>query len=233
VARGLCESRERAQRAIMAGLVMVDGQPAGKAGVMVADDAEIAVRGGEKFVGRGGLKLERALDEFGIAVAGRVCCDIGSSTGGFTDCLLQRGARRVFAIDVGRNQLAWRLRTDPRVVVMEGVNARTMPVGDLAGACSLAVADVSFISLTLIFPTLFALLADDGDVVVLIKPQFELTPAHVGKGGVVRNPGYHDMAVAKIRSFVESSGHVWRGVVTSPITGREGNVEFLAHCVRS
>lgn len=229
VARGLSPSREKAQRAIMAGLVYVTGQKAEKAGLQVADDAEIEVRGGEKYVGRGGLKLEGALDHFAILVEGRVGLDVGASTGGFTDCLLQRGAARVHAIDVGHGQLDWKLRNDPRVLVREGVNARYLTPADLGESVDICVADVSFISLTLILPALFALLAADADMVTLIKPQFELTPDKVGKGGVVREPAYHEEAVARIRSFVEAAGRHWLGVIPSPIKGREGNTEFLAH----
>lgn len=229
VERGLCPSREKAQRAIMAGGVYVDGQKADKPGRTVGEEAMLEVREGEKFVGRGGLKLEGALDHFGIAVAGRVALDVGASTGGFTDCLLQRGAERVFAIDVGRGQLDWRLRNDPRVAVREGVNARFLVPGDLGAPVDLCVADVSFISLTLILPALFALLAPEADMVLLIKPQFELTPDKIGKGGVVRDPAFHAEAVEKIRSFTEAAGHRWCGVIPSPIKGREGNTEFLAH----
>lgn len=229
VARGLSPSREKAQRAIMAGLVYVAGQKAEKAGQQVAEDAEIELRGGDKYVGRGGLKLEGALDHFHIPVEGRVGLDVGASTGGFTDCLLQRGATKVYAIDVGHGQLDWKLRNDPRVIVREGVNARHLTAADLGESVSLCVADVSFISLTLILPALFALLAADADMVMLIKPQFELTPDKVGRGGVVREPAYHEEAVTRIRSFVEAAGRQWLGVIPSPIKGREGNTEFLAY----
>jgi 23S rRNA (cytidine1920-2'-O)/16S rRNA (cytidine1409-2'-O)-methyltransferase len=229
VTRGLFASREKAQRAIMAGLVTVGGTRVDKAGATFAGDVEIAVAEGERFVGRGGWKLDAALEHFAIPVAGRVAVDLGASTGGFTDCLLQRGARHVHALDVGHGQLDWKIRSDPRVTVGEGINARYLTPVDVNGPVDLVVADVSFISLTLIFPAAFALLAADGDMVVLIKPQFELTPDKVGKGGVVREPAFHEEAVEKIRQFIAAAGHRWEGVVPSPITGREGNVEFLAH----
>ena len=213
----------------MAAQVLVDGQPAPKPGTMIAPDAKLEVVAKEKFVGRGGYKIEAGLDAFAIDVAGRVCADIGASTGGFTDCLLQRGAAKVFALDVGHGQLDWRLRQDPRVVVREGVNARYLQPGDLDPAPTLAVADVSFISLTLIFPAIFALLPPEADMVVLIKPQFELSKADVGRGGIVREEATRLRAVEKIHSFIKNSGHRWAGSITSPITGRDGNVEYLAH----
>lgn len=229
VARGLCASREKAQRAIMAGQVMVGGQRADKAGMPVTDAAIIEVIASEKYVGRGGLKLEGALDHFAVPVRGRVCLDVGASTGGFTDCMLQREAARVHSIDVGHSQLDWKIRSDPRVVVKEGLNARFLVFDDIGESIDLAVADVSFISLTLILPPVFALLQPTADMIVLIKPQFELAPAQVGKGGVVRDPVSREAAVERIRSFVAESGWKWMGVIESPITGREGNVEYLAH----
>lgn len=229
VERGLFDSREKARRAIMAAQVFVDGQPATKAGTMIPPLAKLEVAAKEKFVGRGGYKIEAALDAFRVDPAGRICADIGASTGGFTDCLLQRGAAKVFALDVGHGQLDWRLRQDPRVDVREGVNARYLQPGDFDPAPTLAVADVSFISLTLIFPAIFALLPPESDMVVLIKPQFELSKAEVGRGGIVREEPLRLRAVEKIRSFVENSGHRWIGCITSPITGRDGNVEYLAH----
>lgn len=228
VARGLFESRERAQRALMAGLVRVNGQPAGKPGDRVRCDAEISVDGGEKYVGRGGLKLEAALDAFGIDPAGRVCMDLGASTGGFTDCLLQRGAARVHALDVGRNQMHWRIRSDERVIAKEGINCRHLQREDVGETVWLAVADVSFISLTLILPPAFELLANDGNFIVLIKPQFELSREAVGRGGIVSDPALHTQAVEKIRTFVEQIGRRWEGVIDSPILGAAGNREFLA-----
>lgn len=229
VTRGLCPSREKAQRSIMAGQVLVGGQKADKPGRTVADDAVVELLAGDKYVGRGGLKLEGALDQFRISVEGRKGLDIGASTGGFTDCLLQRGAAGVHAIDVGHGQIDWKLRNDPRVTVREGVNARFLTAEDTGGPVDICVADVSFISLTLILPAAFALLTPTADMVVLIKPQFELTPDKVGKGGVVRDPAFRDEAVEKIRRFVEAGSHRWMGLIESPITGREGNVEYLAH----
>jgi len=235
VERGSFESREKAQRAIMAGEVMVGEQRVDKPGTQVREDAAIVVRSGPRYVGRGGLKLEAGLREFGIDVRGAVCLDIGASTGGFTDCLLQHGAGRVYAIDVGHSQLDWKIRADPRVVVREGLNARYLRRDDLGedlgeglGVCTI---DVSFISLTLILPRAFEVLTPTGVIVVLIKPQFELGKKEVGKGGIVRDAAGHEAAVEKIREFVRAEGHRWEGVMESPILGGEGNKEFLA-CLR-
>jgi 23S rRNA (cytidine1920-2'-O)/16S rRNA (cytidine1409-2'-O)-methyltransferase len=229
VARGLCASREKAQRAIMAGRVTVGGQRAEKPGLQVPKDAMIELQGGERYVGRGGLKLEAALSHFEISAKGKICLDIGASTGGFTDCLLQHGAARVHAVDVGRGQLEWKLRNDSRVIVHEGVNARYLAAADIGEMVQLCVADVSFISLALILPTAFALLSEAADMIVLIKPQFELSPAKIGRGGVVRDPAFREEAIEKIRRFVEGQGKRWLGVIESPLPGREGNIEFLAH----
>lgn len=229
VERGLFASREKAQRAVMAGQILVDGQTADKPGRQLKEDANVEIKESEKYVGRGGLKLEGALDRWQIPVSGRIGLDIGASTGGFTDCLLQRGASRVHAVDVGHSQLDWRLRNDPRVIVKEGLNARYLAFHDLGEFVDIIVSDVSFISLTLILPAAFDLLSPGGDMVVLIKPQFELTPDKIGKGGVVRDPIYHEEAVERIRSFIKAAGRQWVDVMPSPITGREGNVEFLAH----
>jgi len=229
VERGLIDSREKARRAIMAAQVLVNGHAVTKPGTPVAADVPITLVAKEKFVGRGGFKIEAALDAFAVDPSGRICADIGASTGGFTDCLLQRGAARVYALDVGHGQLDWRLRQDPRVVVREGINARFLSPEDFVPRPSLVVADVSFISLTLILPPAFALLDAEADMVVLIKPQFELSRAEVGRGGIVRDDASRDRAVGKIRAFVAASGHRWLGSMASPITGRDGNVEFLAH----
>lgn len=229
VERGMFPSREKAQRAIMAGQVLLNGQKADKAGTSVVNDAVLEVLGTEKYVGRGGLKLEGALDHFQISVEGRIGLDIGASTGGFTDCLLQRGAARVHAVDVGHNQLDWNLRNDPRVVVKEGLNARYLTPEDVPDIIDICVSDVSFISLTLILPAAFALLSPTADMVVLIKPQFELSPDKVARGGVVKDESFRVEAVEKIRQFVLGINRQWMGVVQSPITGREGNIEFLAH----
>jgi len=229
VARGLATSREKAQRLIMAGHVRVDSQPSGKAGQLLPEDAQIEVLGQEKYVGRGGLKLEGALAEFVVNPAGRVCLDVGASTGGFTDCLLQAGATRVYAIDVGHNQIDWRLRQDPRVVVREGVNARHLGPEDVAEPVSLLVADVSFISLTLVLPPAFNYLVPGGDAIVLIKPQFELERNQVGRGGIVRDDDLRQKAVDRIRTFAAAARIRWLNVMDSPIAGAKGNREFLAH----
>lgn len=232
VRRGFFESRERAQRALMAGIVRVGGHRADKPGIRVPVDAEIAVEGGEKFVGRGGLKLEAALDAFGIDPSGRVCLDIGASTGGFTDCLLQRGATRVHALDVGHNQLHWKIRSHARVRATEGINCRHLAFDDVGEFVDLVVADVSFISLTLILPPAFHLLQPEGTMVVLIKPQFECPRGSAGRGGVVSDPQTRLASVEKIRVFAETNlGLVWGGSIESPIRGAAGNIEYLA-CLR-
>jgi 23S rRNA (cytidine1920-2'-O)/16S rRNA (cytidine1409-2'-O)-methyltransferase len=232
VARGLFDSREKAQRAIMAGEVMVAEQVVDKAGTRVPDDAIIAVKSTERYVGRGGHKLEAALLHFAIDPSGATCLDIGASTGGFTDCLLQHGAAKVWAIDVGHAQLDWKIRRDPRVVVREKLNARHLTRADIADAIEICVIDVSFISLSLILPPAVALLSNGGVIIPLIKPQFELRKEQVGKGGVVRDAGLHAEAVEKVRAIAASLPQVtWEGVIESPILGGEGNKEFLA-CLR-
>ena len=229
VARGLCDSRELAKRLILAGKVVVEGMDRPKPGASVSDDAEIRVKDQPKYVGRGGLKLEGALEHFGIEVAGRIGLDIGASTGGFTDCLLQRGARRVMAFDVGTNQLAYKLRSDPRVFCRERFNARYLKSEDLEETPDIIVIDVSFISLTKILGPAFSVLRPEGEIVCLIKPQFELQRNQVGKGGIVRDPELHREAVAKIRRFVTGDlAKEWRGVMESPISGTDGNIEYLA-----
>ncbi|MEA3210408.1 MAG: rRNA (cytidine1920-2-O)/16S rRNA (cytidine1409-2-O)-methyltransferase [Chthoniobacter sp.] len=232
VARGLFESREKAQRAIMAGEVSLDERVIDKPGTRVAQDAPITVKTAPRFVGRGGLKLEGALAHFGIDPHGLTCLDIGASTGGFTDCLLQHGAARVWAIDVGHAQLDWKIRSDPRVVVREKLNARHLTREDIPENIDLCVIDVSFISLTLILPPAAALLSNGGVIIPLIKPQFELRKEQVSKGGVVRDPALHAQAVEKIHAFVATLPRLrWEGVLESPILGGEGNKEFLA-CLR-
>lgn len=229
VARGLCESREQAKRLILAGEVRSGGRVLDKPGAKLAADVPLEVAEKPRYVGRGGFKLEGALEAFGIDPAGWVCLDVGASTGGFTDCLLQHGAVRVHAVDVGTNQLVWKLRNDPRVVVKEQFNARHMTPADIGEAVRLAVMDLSFISLTKVLPAVFPLLEEDGTIVCLIKPQFELERDDISKGGIVRDPALHERAVAKIRDFVTGvAGHRWLGVVPSPITGTDGNQEFLA-----
>jgi len=229
VSRGLCTSREQGKRLILAGEVFVDDQPITKAGQLVRDDVTLRIKEPPKFVSRGGFKLEGALDHFGINVEGSICFDVGASTGGFTDCLLQRGASKVFAFDVGTNQLVWKLRSDPRVVSKENLNVRHLKPEDVGELVDLIVADVSFISLTLVLPPSFAVLKPGGQAVVLIKPQFELSRDEVGKGGIVREPESHDKACRKIETYVKAQpGLEWKGLTESPIQGTDGNREFLA-----
>ncbi|MGN0874136.1 MAG: TlyA family RNA methyltransferase [Akkermansia sp.] len=229
VSRGLCDSREQAQRLILAGEVSMRDQVITKPGTKVDDTLPVTLKSKPKYVSRGGLKLEGALQAFPVSVQGKVCLDIGSSTGGFTDCLLQNGALRVHAVDVGTNQLVWKLRNDPRVVVREQFNARYMTPEDLGEQVQLIVSDVSFISLTKILPAAYRCLLPDGDLLVLIKPQFELQPEDIGPGGIVRDPLLHQRAVDKIHDFVVNElGREWMGVADSPIKGMEGNKEFLA-----
>jgi 23S rRNA (cytidine1920-2'-O)/16S rRNA (cytidine1409-2'-O)-methyltransferase len=212
----------------MAGEVLVGGQKASKAGQLVAPEARIEITAKQRFVGRGGFKLEGALHHFGIDAAGLIAADFGSSTGGFTDCLLQVGAARVHAIDVGTGQLDWRLRNDPRVIVHEGVNARYIELTDLGEPVDLAVCDVSFISATLILPAMIKVLGTPGKLIVLVKPQFEAGKGQVGKGGIVRDPALHQAACAKVQTAVEELGFETQ-IMESPITGAEGNKEFLLY----
>ena len=229
VSRGLCQSREQGKRLILAGEVLVNDQPVTKAGQLVPDDAAIRVKQPPKFVSRGGFKLEGALDHFGVSVEGKVCLDVGASTGGFTDCMLQRGAVKVFAFDVGTNQLVWKLRSDPRVVSRENFNVRHMQPTDVTEPVDLIVADVSFISLTLVLPPAFQVLKAGGAAVVLIKPQFELSREEIGRGGIVRDASLHQKACQKIEDFAAAQpGWRWRGLMESPIQGTDGNREFLA-----
>jgi 23S rRNA (cytidine1920-2'-O)/16S rRNA (cytidine1409-2'-O)-methyltransferase len=231
VARGFFESREKAQRAIMAREVSVGQNVVDKAGTRVAEDAPIAVKTSERYVGRGGLKLETALAHFAIDPTGATCLDIGASTGGFTDCLLQHGAAKVWAIDVGHSQLDWTIRSDPRVVVREKLNARHLTRDDIPDPIAICVIDVSFISLSLILPPAVALLSNGAVVVPLIKPQFELRKEQVGRG-VVRDATLHAEAVEKIRLLAGTLPVRWEGCIPSPILGGEGNTEFLA-CLRA
>ena len=227
VQRELAPSRERAQALILAGVVRVDGGRVDRAAAPVAEDAELAVEKGPQYVSRGGDKLAGALDALGLKVAGKVAIDVGSSTGGFTDVLLQRGAVKVHAVDVGKGQLEWSLRQDPRVVVHEGVNAREgVPVEE---AVDIVVADVSFISLRLALPPALAKLRDGGDVVALVKPQFEAGRDAVGKGGVVRDPEARAAAVLAVANDLASRGFGVVAVTPSPIEGREGNREIFVH----
>lgn len=229
VSRGLCDSREQAKRLILAGEVMAGTTVVAKPSTKLSDDAELTVKERPKFVGRGGLKMEGAMDRFDIDPTGMTCLDVGASTGGFTDCLLQRGAVKVHAVDVGTNQLVWKLRNDPRVVVKEKFNARHMTPDDIGDSIDLAVTDVSFISLTKILPPMFDTLKVNGQIICLIKPQFELNREDISKGGIVRDPALHQRAVNKIHQFVtDELGHTWIDCIDSPITGTDGNREFLA-----
>ncbi len=228
VERGLAESREKAQALIMAGEVLLNGQKAAKPGQAVAGDAALEVLARPRYVSRGGLKLEAALREFGIDVAGAVCVDIGSSTGGFTDALLQAGAVRVHAVDVGAGQLDWKLRNDPRVIVHEGINARELPFEEIGEVAALVTCDVSFISVTLILPAAARLLQSGGQMVILIKPQFEVGKGQVGKGGIVRDPALHQAACERVERAVRELGFT-TSIIDSPILGAEGNKEFLLH----
>ena len=230
VARGLAETRSKAQAIIMSGEVYVDGQKVDKAGADIPLEAEIEVRGSTcPYVSRGGLKLEKALRDFGVKPEGYVCSDSGASTGGFTDCLLQQGAAKVFAIDVGYGQLAWKIRSDPRVVVMERTNIRYVTPEQLGEPLDLSVVDVSFISLKIVLPAIRKLLKPTGQVLCLIKPQFEAGKEKVGKKGVVRDPQTH---LEVLEQFVilahEQQFHIL-GLTFSPVKGPEGNIEFLAH----
>jgi 23S rRNA (cytidine1920-2'-O)/16S rRNA (cytidine1409-2'-O)-methyltransferase len=236
VDRGLFASRELAQRAILAGEVRTSGRVLDKAGLRVDPEIEIEVAAKPRYVSRGGLKLEAALLKFQIDPTSRTCLDLGASTGGFTDCLLQHGATRVYAYDVGHSQLDWRIRSDSRVVVAEGVNARYLTRADFPEPISLCVIDVSFISLTKILPAAFAILEDSpgAEIVALIKPQFESRRVDVGKGGIVKDPEVHRRAVDAVREFVASHAPSWRwvGEMESPILGTEGNKEFVCHLLR-
>jgi 23S rRNA (cytidine1920-2'-O)/16S rRNA (cytidine1409-2'-O)-methyltransferase len=225
---GLFDSREKAQRAILAGQVTVGGRIADKPGSKVSPESEIMITGRDRYVGRGGHKLEGALTGFGIDPTGLSCLDLGSSTGGFTDCLLQHWASHVTAVDVGRGQLAWSLRQDPRVEVREGINARYLNSSDFDRRFDLIVGDLSFISLTKILPAAFELLHPEGVMIVLIKPQFELSRTDVGKGGIVRDPVVRQRAVEAIRTWVVNAGHRFDNVIESPLPGTSGNIEFLA-----
>jgi 23S rRNA (cytidine1920-2'-O)/16S rRNA (cytidine1409-2'-O)-methyltransferase len=228
VERGLAESREKAQALIMAGEVLVNGQKASKPGHTVSDDAAVEVLARPRYVSRGGLKLAGALQHFAIDVAGKVCLDIGSSTGGFTDALLQAGAARVHCVDVGVGQLAWSIRTDPRVVLHEGINARELSFDQIGERADVITCDVSFISVTLILPAAVPLLRSGGQMVILIKPQFEVGKGQVGKGGIVREPALHQAACRRVEQAVQEFGFETE-IMDSPILGAEGNKEFLLY----
>ena len=233
VDRGLAESRERAQVLILAGRVLVNGQKREKAGMLVAEDAVLRIIGEPlPFVSRGGLKLEAALKEFRITVEDKVALDVGASTGGFTDCLLQHGVKKVYAVDVGYGQMAWKLRQDHRVVTIERTNIREIDPSLLPEPIDIAVADVSFISLEKVIPAILKFLKLDAQIIALIKPQFEVGKGRVGKGGIVRDEEARADAVSRIVAFVREQGLDVKGVIPSPITGQDGNVEYLVHAMR-
>jgi 23S rRNA (cytidine1920-2'-O)/16S rRNA (cytidine1409-2'-O)-methyltransferase len=232
VERGLCESREKAKRAIMAGQTRINGHAARKPSDMVKPDDELTLTTPERFVSRGGLKLEHALDHFHIDVSGQTAIDLGASTGGFTDCLLQRGATKVYAVDVGQGQLAWKLRRDPRVVIMERTNARALTKANFPAPFvppGLAVIDCSFISLRKIIPPAVALLQPSAKIIALIKPQFEAGKAEADRGaGVIRDPAIHQRVLSELKQFVTARGDLrWLDVIESPVLGPAGNKEFL------
>ncbi len=232
--QGFAESRTKAQALVMAGVVLVDERRVEKPSESFAPTSSIRLKGQTdetKYVGRGGLKLEKALNHFNICVNAYICLDVGSSTGGFTDCLLQNGAGTVYAIDAGTNQLAWKLRVDERVIVRENTNARNLEPSDFERQIDLIVIDVSFISISKLLPALVKLLPAGGQVIALIKPQFEVGKGEVGKGGIVREPEKHESVVRNINNFARQCGLSLRGVVESPILGAQGNKEFLGYYV--
>ena len=232
VERGLAESRQKAQAMILAGEVTIDAKRAEKAGQVVAENAHIEVHSRlQKYASRGGFKLEGALEDFRVSPQGRVCLDVGSSTGGFADCLLQQGAARVYAVDVNTDQLAWKLREEPRVIALKK-NARELAPGDLPETADLAVIDVSFISVTKILPGAVACCKPGGELLILIKPQFELERADVGKGGIVRDAKLHEKAIASVRRAAEALGLTGLQVSPSRLPGAEGNQEYFLHAVK-
>jgi 23S rRNA (cytidine1920-2'-O)/16S rRNA (cytidine1409-2'-O)-methyltransferase len=228
VDRGLAPSRQRARALIMAGKILVNSLPAAKAGTLISEDDSIELKGGDiPYVSRGGLKLEGALKEIGLCVTDCTCLDVGASTGGFTDCLLQNGAARVYAVDVGYGQLAWKLRQDPRVVAIERTNIRRMPFEMIPEAVDIATIDVSFISLKIVVPAVRVFLKEEGFILALIKPQFEVGKDKVGKGGVVRDPKLHDRVIEDLSSFFTGTGLRCKNVIPSSILGPKGNREFF------
>ncbi len=233
VERGLVESRERGQALILAGQVLVDGQKKDKAGSLVLADADIRILGEQMpYVSRGGLKLEKALREFKVDVKEKTALDAGASTGGFTDCLLQQGVKKVYAVDVGYGQMAWKVRQDPRVVVIERTNIRDIDPSLIPEQVDIVVIDVSFISLEKVIPSVLRFLNPGAGIVALIKPQFEVGKGQVGKGGIVRDEAARTAAVEKVRTAFHNNGLDVKGIIPSPITGQDGNVEFLIHAVR-
>ena len=228
--RGLAPTREKAQALILSGQVLVEEQKVEKAGARVEHEAALRLLGTPSpYASRGGLKLAAALDAFALDLQGRICLDVGASTGGFTDCMLQHGAARVYAVDVGVGQIAWRLRQDPRVILREKLNARYLAPQDLGEPVDFAAVDVSFISATMILPRLPALMRRPAEIVVLVKPQFEVGRGQVGKGGIVRDPALHKLAVEKVTAAALALGFQNPRFIPSPITGAEGNQEFLLH----
>lgn len=230
VDRGFLESRQKAQATIMSGIVFVNGQRVDKPGTAVPNDASIEVRGHVlRYVSRGGLKLEKAMQTFPLTMEGKICADIGASTGGFTDCMLQNGARKVYSVDVGYGQLDWKLRNDSRVVCMERTNARYLTHEEIPDELDFASIDVSFISLKLIFPALYGLLRDGGEIACLIKPQFEAGREKVGKKGVVRDPAVHLEVLENFLCHAKENNFTVLGITFSPIRGPEGNIEYLGY----
>ena len=233
VSQGLAASREKAKAIIMSGNVLVNGQREDKAGTMIDVKAEITVKGGQlKYVSRGGLKLEKAMSHFDLTLEGRVCMDVGASTGGFTDCMLQNGAVKVYSVDVGHGQLDWKLRNDPRVVCMEKTNIRYVTPEQIKEPAAFVSIDVSFISLTKVLPPVRELMTEDGEIVCLIKPQFEAGREKVGKKGVVRDPKVHEEVIEKVIDFAATVGLESRELEFSPIKGPEGNIEYLLHLLK-
>ena len=233
VSQGLAASREKAKAIIMSGNVLVNGQREDKAGTMIDVKAEITVKGGQlKYVRRGGLKLEKAMSHFDLTLEGRVCMDVGASTGGFTDCMLQNGAVKVYSVDVGHGQLDWKLRNDPRVVCMEKTNIRYVTPEQIEEPAAFVSIDVSFISLTKVLPPVRELMTEDGEIVCLIKPQFEAGREKVGKKGVVRDPKVHEEVIEKVIDFAATVGLESRELEFSPIKGPEGNIEYLLHLLK-
>ena len=227
--RGIVQSRERAKGLILSGDVRVNGNPVNKAGTLIDENAEIEITKDIPYVSRGGLKLEKAIKEFNINVKDKVAIDVGASTGGFTDCLIQYGAKKVYAVDVGYGQLAWKLRNDPRVVIIERKNVRYIKPSDIGEPVDIATIDVSFISLKLVLPVVKNLLKENGEIIALIKPQFEVGRGEVGKGGIVKDEEKHKKVISEIKSFAIDSGFKVLNVTKSPIAGQKGNVEFLIY----
>ncbi|MDH4162695.1 MAG: TlyA family RNA methyltransferase [Nitrospirota bacterium] len=230
--RGFVESREKGRALILAGQILVNGQKVDKAGALVPPDADIRILGQRMaFVSRGGLKLDAALREFGIDVSGKTALDVGASTGGFTDCLLQRGSVKVYAVDVGYGQMAWKLQQDPRVALIDRSNIREMDPGRIPELVDIVVIDVSFISLNKVVPAILRFLKKDAELIALVKPQFEVGKELVGKGGIVKDEGLRTGAVENVRAMLRENGFEEKGMMRSPITGQDGNVEFLLYAL--